>query len=433
MEISNYRPISLTSVFSKIIEKAIKKRLIDFSELNNIGDMYQFGFQKNSSTKSAVSDLMEYIYKKIDKSQYVAAIFIDLKKAFDTVDHKILLKKMLNFGIRDKALKLIESYLQDRLQVSKINSITSSQIAVSYGVPQGSVLGPLLYLWYILDLKNIDELHYFSYADDTVLVFSDSDLKTLETKMNSGLKLYNSWLVNNKLTINVEKTAFMCFYNKNKNYYDINIRLNSYTINKVTNIKYLGLYINQKLNWGLHIEKLKNKLSPLIGAINRINSYIPLKSKYLLYYSYIYSNLSYLITIWGSCTENNLNELQRFQNRTIKKIFNFPHLTPTLNIYSDTKLLNIEKILKYEKCKFAYNILNGKSKTNVPIDFQINVHEHNTRNKNLSRKSIPKTNSGLKTLKFSVLNEFEKLPLSIKKSSNIKIFSKKCREYFDSI
>ena len=218
---------------------------------NTLGDV-QFGFRKGTSTTHALVNLVENIKKSLDNKTNVCGVFIDLQKAFDTVNHKLLLDKLYHYGVRGQAHLWFESYLTDRKKTVRIASVDSSLMKILCGVPQGSILGTLLFLLYIYDLRHATQtslVHHF--ADDTNLIVSDRNLKNLRLKMNEELKSLYEWLCANRISLNVVKTEFLLFRNnlsKNGNF-KFTLRLNSKTLYESHHVKYLGFIIDNKLNW----------------------------------------------------------------------------------------------------------------------------------------------------------------------------------------
>ena len=211
--LNNYRPISLLSVFDKIIEKLMHKRLYSFLTDHNILFQNQFGFRKNNSTTYALIQITEMIKESIDNHKYGCGIFIDLRKAFDTVNHNILLIKLEHYGIRGTALNWFKSYISNRKQYVFLNGESSKLKEVSCGVPQGSVLGPLLFLLYINDLPNISKnFDFYLFADDTNIYCEANTLDELEFTINKELKELRSWLIVNRLSLNINKTNFVIFH-----------------------------------------------------------------------------------------------------------------------------------------------------------------------------------------------------------------------------
>ena len=211
-QVNNFRPISLLSIFDKIIEKLMHKRLYHFLEVHKILYENQFGFRKNNSTAHSLMDITEKIKESIDSGKFGCGVFIDLKKAFDTVNHEILITKLEHYGIRGSILKWFESYLTNRKQYVFYNGVSSDIASITCGVPQGSVLGPLLFLLYINDLPNIsNKLLFFLFADDTNIYYESTNLQDLEKTMNKELKLLSLWVNLNRLALNVGKTNFVIF------------------------------------------------------------------------------------------------------------------------------------------------------------------------------------------------------------------------------
>ena len=230
---NNYRPISLLSIFSKLFEKCIYKRLYSYLEKNNLIYEKQFGFRKGYSTNHALISLIETIKSYLDKDNLVCGVFIDLQKAFDTVDHDILLYKIYHYGIRGEAYNWIKGFLTNRKQYVNISGFESSKQSITCGVPQGSTLGPLLFLLYINDLNRAFSkcvVHHF--ADDTNLIFASKKKETIETVMNHELKILVEWLKANKLSLNESKTELIIFHSQYKRIPDISIKINSFKLVK---------------------------------------------------------------------------------------------------------------------------------------------------------------------------------------------------------
>ena len=242
-ELNNYRPISLLSIFDKIIEKLMYKRLYNFLEYHNILFENQFGFRKNNSTTYALMEITEKIKESIDKKKYGCGIFIDLRKAFDTVNHNILLNKLEHYGIRGTALLWFKSYLSNRIQYVFHNGESSKPQLITSGVPQGSVLGPLLFLLYINDLPNISKiLQFYLFADDTNIYYEGDTLEKIELVINKELKKLRNWLIVNRLSLNIAKTNFVVFHPFNKPLNQkITLKIHKNAITEKDHVKYLGI------------------------------------------------------------------------------------------------------------------------------------------------------------------------------------------------
>ena len=324
-DVNNYRPISLLSNFSKIIEKLMANRLNTFLDLHSIIYPNQFGFRAGTSTSHALISITETIKKTIEEKKYGCGIFIDLKKAFDTVNHDILLQKLEHYGIRDQALLWFRSYLTDRKQYVNLNGADSDTKVITCGVPQGSVLGPLLFLLYINDLPNISKkLKFFLFADDTNIYFESEDLKNLEKIVNNELEKLHEWLCLNRLSLNITKTNFVIFHANNKpKPYVVTILINKHAIDEVETVKYLGILIDYQLTFKNQLDELSKKISRAIGVLYKLRPFVTTKILTSIYYAIVYPFLLYGITVWGNANKTLLEPIDTYLTKKNYTFVNF--------------------------------------------------------------------------------------------------------------
>ena len=326
----NDRPISILPIFGKIFEKVIYVRLYSFLSSNNILSDCQFGFRKGHSTSHALNHTIGNIFTALGNKKHVIGIFIDLSKAFDTIDHTILMKKLFNFGIRGTAYDLLLSYISHRMQTLQFHDEHADLLPLDYGVPQGSVLGPLLFLLYINDIVNSSHhCNFVLYADYTNLFVEGQSIKEVYDKANHVLKCINNYMVSNLLHINMSKCNYIYFRPNITNYNSCararqihpKLFIGSTPIKRVHSTKFLGVIIDEDLNWIPHIDYLLRKLKSCIGAIRRIKNYIP-KSQYSnVYHSLFESHLVYCISVWGGASTIQIEKLFMVQKRCIRMLF----------------------------------------------------------------------------------------------------------------
>ena len=301
MTFSNYRPVSVLPVFSKIIERLMYNRLLKYINDNNVLYKYQFGFQKGRSTHMALIILIDKISEALENGDCVIGIFLDFSKAFDTVDHIILLQKMYLYGIQDTTLSWFENYLSNRKQYVTYNGIKSQTEKINCGVPQGSILGPLLFLIYINDLSTVSEACMsILFADDTNMFFTGKNLKTMATVINEELIKVQEWLHCNKLSLNVLKTHYIIFTSRNKCVNDVDIRINDAHIERVYATKFLGVQIDAQLTWKKHIEYTCKKLSKCVGILAKARRKLHKSALLTLYYSFAFPYFIYCNHVWGN-------------------------------------------------------------------------------------------------------------------------------------
>jgi hypothetical protein len=319
-EVSNYRPISLLSSFSKIFEKAMYARLINFLNSNNTLTESQYGFRAGRSCEHALLDAQNNILSALNKKQIALLLLIDFSKAFDTVDHNILLHKLHHYGVRDEAHKWLKSYLSDRTQYVCIDNKFSDTQQLEFGVPQGSILGPLLFIIYINDIPNISQIAKFVlYADDANIIITGNNIHEIKSKLQSLSCSLIEWVNDNELLINVKKTKYMIFSRtKNRDFPDFSPKLNNIPIERKQVVRFLGVLVDDKLAWNHHVIALKAKMSRYIGIMYKLRSILPPKARAFIFNSLVQSHLNYCSLIWGSTCKSNIDSLFTTQKKAMR-------------------------------------------------------------------------------------------------------------------
>ena len=340
LERGNYRPISILSPVNKVFETLLHKRFIDFWDKYNLFNDSQFGFRNNHSTNLALTCLHESILQQRDGSNLVCGIFLDFAKAFDCVNHRILLDKLEHYGVRGHAHSLLKSYLSNRMQYTINNDQSSSMLPITIGVPQGSVLGPFLFLVYINDLPNSCDSKVILYADDAALICADKTYQGLKMISESEIHNVENWIISNKLTLNYSKTNCVLFSKQAKNISSDNfcIRARNGIISELSVVKYLDVYIDNKLSWEMHAQSLVKKLAISRGIISKLRYYAAISILKCVYFSFVYSHLQYGVSTWGNSAAKYINKIQVQQNCIIKIISKVSFCkTKLLPLYNELK------------------------------------------------------------------------------------------------
>ncbi|MGK2862648.1 MAG: RNA-directed DNA polymerase [Chitinophagaceae bacterium] len=386
--ITNYRPISLLSIFNKLLEKLVYKRLDSFISKHNILYKYQFGFRKNHSTSQALIEVIDSCCKNFDANKKMIGIYFDLQKAFDTVNHDILLHKLYNYGIRGVMHDWISDYLHNRKQFTVVNGISSKSDIVTCGVPQGSVLGPLFFLLYINDISNAvpgDKLRLF--ADDTNLFLSGGDYKEIEEEANVYLKSMESWFVANKLSLNIDKTCYTIFGpHKNViNNLSLSLIVNGQYIKRVQNCKYLGVFIDQSLSWNDHVDHVYKKIIKFSSIFYRLRDVLPKHCLKMLYCSFVHPHILYGIEVYANTTKTTLNKLCKLNNKLLRILLNKEIKTPINKMYAAINTLPIPLLHEYQLLSLVHKcIYNVSLLPQLFCNYYVGVHSqynYNTRRK----------------------------------------------------
>ena len=353
-----------------MLEKVVSVRTIDFFDKNNLFSPYQFGFRSKLSTEYAVIDIYEKLLKNLDDGQHSCAIFLDLAKAFDSVSHNILLKKLEKYGIRGNALMFFASYLQSRKQFVKLNNVISDCALIEFGVPQGSILGPLLFLIFINDLPSASNFFIRLFADDTFLCAKNSSISLLNSQTNTELKKVYDWLLSNRLTLNISKSKFMII-SKKKRDGNFSVQINGLELEECESYKYLGIYIDKNLSWKAHVEHVGKKLSRACGALAKMLHYDSVDVLKNIYYALINSYVRYGLIVWGNTSFENLQPLRVLTNRAVRIMSFAPFGRLDIQpIYKHFNILDVDNTFLLESVKFIYKLKNSL----IPSDISIASH-----------------------------------------------------------
>lgn len=432
---NEFRPINQLPIYEKILELIVKEQLENFLNVNKILIDEQAGFRRNYSCETALQIVLDKWTTAISEKMYVGVIFIDFKRAFETIDHNILINKLYLYGIRGDVLKWFKSYMSARKQRTCINGVMSDEREIKYGVPQGSVLGPILFILYINDLKQHLGQHceIRMFADDTMLYVAEHDMDVMEQRLNSAMSLLDDWLSRNSMFLNPKKTFYMIFKNDQLRMdRDLTLKYRNVTIERVREIKYLGVFLDECLRFKKHVTYVEGKVGSKLGLLNRVGNFVGPCTRDLIYKTMIAPHMEYCSTVLLYANKEEIERLQRLQNRAMRIILHCDIYTSTRRMRDVLNYFTIDERIKLNVLTIIYNMKNG----NITPEMCDRVEYVGQRTGRVTRQSndialpFKRTMSSQKSIYYKGFKLFNELPDDVKSATNLNIFKRRLREYF---
>jgi len=407
-------------IISKIIERGVHDQLYSYLTNNNLLNSCQSGFRKQHSTTTALLDVTDYILNNMDDGKVTGALFIDLKKAFDTVNSDIILHKLVGFGVTGIALCWFKSYLSGRTQTVSINSSLSDFKNIDIGVPQGSILGPLLFIIYVNSLPDCIDCKCVMYADDTTLLFTASDPTTLQVNMNESLPKIASWFKTNKLTLNTKKTKFMIFGMRAilRNFSNISINYGNSVIERVDKFKYLGVILDPFLSWSDHIDYVSTNISKRIGIIRQVKLYLPSTTLMMLANALVFPFFDYCSPVWSNCIAQYSKTLQILQNKLARDLLTADIRTSVDDLMASLNWDMLDKRLRNQLLLLVFKCLKNEAPSYLSSQFLFtsSIHSKNTRSQCSNTLVLPpfRIKPGKRTFHLRGSSTWNSLPADIR-------------------
>ena len=429
-DLNNYRPISVISVVAKVFERIIHDQFYHYLTSNELLTNCQSGFRAKHSTVTSLLETTNKWSINIDNGLLNGVVFIDLKKAFDTIDHAILLDKLTHYGADDNTLRWFQSYLSGRTQRCCVNGHLSSSRPIKYGVPQGSIIGPLLFLVYINDLPNcLNNGLPSMYADDTNISFQSSNLTDLEDNMNNELSSLNSWLIANRLSLNIAKTEFMIIGSRqrliNHDVSNLNICVNNTQIKRVQHTKSLGLTIDENLTWKNHVDVICKKVSSGIGALKRVRRFMCRETAEKAYRGLLEPYFNYCCPVWDGIGSQSSSKLQKLQNRAARMIAECAYEISSSSLLEELNWYKLSLNRKKHKAILMYKTINKSVPQYLQDLFSLRSCPYSLRD-NENKLFVPKPRTDYLKRSFSYDGAvlWNSLPTQLRSAQSLSVFKR---------
>ena len=435
-QFSNYRPVSVLPVLSQVFERILKARLVQFLGKHDIIIPSQYGFRAGHSTAMAVLDMVEKIRQAWADKHDALGVFIDLKKAFDTVDHDILLSKLEHYGVRGQTLNLLKSYLGGRSQYVCYGGYESERGPVVCGVPQGSVLGPLFFLIYVNDMiRASQELEFVLFADDTNIFASSKEVGDLFKKVNAGMEELSKWFRCNKLTLNLKKTEYVYFGKPGtRSKPSLGLKVGGQEIRRVEGARFLGVWVDEKLRWSEHIDRVSAKVGRLVGVLGRIRTTIGGSSLHKLYNALVLPHLQYCLMVWGDFQEGKNKtqgeKLLKYQKTIMSMIEGSGRRNHSEPIFYELGILKIDDLYRQQLRIHAWKFSRGMLPENQRAMLCMVRDTHNYETRASGNRLLSYSTQDQRCIGYRLPREWQSTPSDVREASGLQLMKKRSKQHF---
>ena len=407
---------------------------MEYFEKNNLLYHLQSGFRKKHSCQTAVTRIIETWLSSINEAEITGAVFLDLRKAFDLVNHKILLKKLPIYGLHPNVVSLFQSYLSNRVQRVYFNGNYSSENTIKHGVPQGSVLGPLLFCIYIndmpLELSNSNVICDL-FADDSTLHTSNKQISTIQNDLQQGLNIVNEWCNVNLMSLNPSKTKCMTITSRQRHQLGLSplsLTVNNSVVQQVTEHRLLGVTIDNQLRWNSHITYICKNVSKQLFLFSKLKHYLDVRHRKMFFYAHIKPCIDYMSNVWDGTSQNHILTLNSLYRRAVKMILFETHI-PTDDKFTNLKILSLNQLLKFNKCILMHRIITSKFPKYLTSILKIQSCPQSKSRLHLFSLPRPRIDLYKTSLSFSGKFIWNTLPHEIQNLSSANVFKIKLKQF----
>jgi hypothetical protein len=436
---NNYRPLSVISHIAKALEYCVHKQLLTYLITNKFITKDQFAYLKNNNAQLCLHRLVDDILENLNFKEKTGMCFLDIRKCFDSIDHDILIAKLEKYGILNKELNWFRSYLKCRSQVVCHNGVLSDSKQLNIGVPQGTILGPILFLIYVNDLPNAvtNNAQINIFADDVVVYSNHDSLKTLNENLQNTMNNVFDWYETNRLSLSLEKCKSMVINNNLTHKLDnFSLELGDTKLDQVSQMKYLGVTIDDELNWQGHLKNIAMKINATNARLRRLRKILPIDIRIKIHKAINIPILDYASTVWGQFSKTTTDFINKLEHRCARTIIgNYDYInTRGSEIMTDLGITHFDDRLKYQKSLLMFKAIHGLAPDFLLnyITFNFELNECNLRSSDSMNLYLPKPNSELfrKSLLYSGPKQWNALPDVLKSAESVYCFKKLYKNHF---